>query len=117
MKKTELRSLIREEIKKSLNEETTFPIKVTGIEAQDDRLIITIGNNSADLYGYKPKPAEIKKLNSIMQRLFLAKPTKRPSKGEFDEGVLAYEVGTNITIKDILDVVKAVDALKMTHTY
>ena len=117
MKKSEFRSLIREEIKKTLNEDTTFPIGVTGVEAQGDKLIITIGNNSADLYGYKPKPAEVKKLNAIMQSLFLAKPIKRSSKGEFDEGVLAYDVGTNITIKDILDAVKAVAALKMTYTY
>ena len=117
MKKSEFRSLIREEIKKTLNEDTTFPIGVTGVEAQGDKLIITIGNNSADLYGYKPKPAEVKKLNAIMQSLFMAKPIKLSSKGEFDEGVLAYDVGTNITIKDILDAVKAVAALKMTHTY
>ena len=117
MKKTELRSLIREEIKKTLNEDTTFPIEVTGIEAQGDKLIITIGNNSADLYGYEPKPAELKKLNSVMQNLFMAKRVKRSSKGEFDGGVLAYEVGTNISIKDILDAVKAVSSIKMTHTY
>ena len=117
MTKQELRSLIKEELRKSLNEDTTFPIEVTGIEAQGDKLIITIGNNSADLLGYKPKPAELKKLNSVMQSLFLAKPIKRSSKGEFDEGVLAYDVGTNISIKDILDAVKAVASIKMTHTY
>lgn len=119
MTKSEFKALIREEIKNTLNEETTFPIGVSNIAADSDRLIITIGNNSADLLGYTPKPAELKKLNSVMSSHLMAKRIKPGYRAEFDQGGIAYEVGvaSDISLKDLMDVVKAVQALNMKHSY
>lgn len=116
MKISELRSLIKEEIKNTLNEETTFPIALYEISNRNNRLIFSIGNSGADLIGYEPTKQQLKKLDTIM-RTVGANRIKSNARAEVSEGEIYYEGAVSVTIADLLKVVQQVRALNMTYSY
>ena len=120
MKKSEFKKLIREEIKKTLNEATTYPIGIQEITIKNDRLTIIIGNSSADLIGFKPSPDELSKLDTIMKSIdSTAKRVSGPKGVQFTGGQLRYQLiaGASIYPARLLKAIDQVNALNMTHTY
>ena len=121
MKKLELQNLIREEIRKTLKEATTYPIGIQEINIDEtDHLTIIIGNSSADLIGFNPTPDQLSKLDAIMKSIdSTAKRVSGPKGVQFTGGQLRYQLmqGASIYPARLLKAVEQVKALKMTHSY
>jgi hypothetical protein len=114
MKKSEFRKLIREEVK-SVISEAKYPITVSEIMSINDMVVIVIGNSSADMIGYKPAPADLKSINSIMKEIG-ATPFKGSVGGDFSAGNISYAC-TSVFMDELLTVTKKINALKLQHKY
>ena len=120
MKISEFRKLIREEVKKTIKEATTYPIGIEEIRVDDGYLTIIIGNSSADLIGYRPTSDQLSKLEAIMKGIDdSAKRVPGPKGVQFTEGQIRYRLmrGASIYPDRLLKAMKQVNSLNMTHSY
>jgi hypothetical protein len=95
MKASEFRKLIREEVKKTLNEEESYPINISEIRAKGySDFLIQVGNASADMIGWDHEENKnaIAKIDSIMESLLSAKRLKRKPSSEPDQPINKTEV-------------------------
>ena len=114
MKKLDLQKIIREEVRKTLNE-GTYTITVSEIVSIDDMVVIVIGNSSADMIGYKPASTDLKSINNIMKEIG-ATPFRGAVAGAFSAGQMAY-VCASVSIDELLMATKKINALKLQHKY
>ncbi len=114
MNKTELRKLIREEVKNTLNE-ATYPITVSLVYAVGNKLIITIGNSQVSVAGYEPSPEDKKAIDDIMIT-HNAKPVTFKTSNKYDG--LHYQVkdGSWMTMNGLVSMRKKIEALNLTYT-
>jgi hypothetical protein len=105
MKKSELQSLIREEIKKTLNEAGRYPINITEIRPTAfNRTQVQVGNPSADMIGWDhtKKKNTIAKIDSIMRTNLSAKRLSGKPAGEPDQPISRAEAGSGPLYYEIL---------------
>jgi hypothetical protein len=129
MNKSEFKQLIREEIKKSLNEAYTAQIGISEIRAiGSSKFLITVGDSSADLidWSHKDNASTIKKIDNIMYSTLSAKRISKP-RGEADQplikseatsGTLYYQIsGYPIYASQLLQAINEIKKMNITHTY
>lgn len=114
MKIIEFKKLIREEVRKTLTE-GKYPISTSEIMSINDMVVIVIGNASADLIGYKPAPADLKRINDIMKEIG-ATPFRGSVGGDFSAGQMAYAC-SSVSMDELLMVTKKINALNLQHKY
>lgn len=114
MKITEFRKLIREEVRKTINE-GTYPITISEIMSINDMVIIVIGNSSADMIGYKPASTDLKSINSIMKEIG-ATPFRDAVGSDFSAGQMAYSCAS-VSIDELFMATNKINALKLQHKY
>ncbi len=118
MKISEFKKLIREEVRKTIKEATTYPIGIEEIRVDDGYLTIIIGNSSADLIGYKPTSDQLSKLEAIMKGIDVsAKRVPGPKGVQFTEGEIRYQFTDSIYSGRLLKAIDQVKSLNMTHSY
>ena len=129
MKPTEFRKLIREEVKKTLNEASGYSINITEIRPTDfNKARIQVGNTEVYMAGWEHEENkdEIAKIDSVMRKFLSAKRLSRKPAGEPDQpinktesgsGTLYYEAIGSFNGIDLVNAMKQIEAMNIKYNY
>jgi hypothetical protein len=116
MDKMKLKQIIREEVRTALNE-AKYKIELSAVNEYRGSVILTIGNDAADLYGFKLPKDQLANLKSIMETQLDATLIKAPIGGMFNEGEIHFEATGPVFISDIMKAAAAIKGLNLTLKY